>query len=60
MLRCGRFGSQDCAMRDSLGWSDIVFRVSVAIIVMELVLLLIGLNLAAGFDPAVIASLSAQ
>jgi hypothetical protein len=38
------------------GWSDIVFRVSVAIIVMELILLSIGVNLAVGVDPAMFAA----
>jgi hypothetical protein len=41
------------------GWvlSDIVFQVSVAIIVVEVVLLLIGMNLApAGVEPAIFAA----
>jgi hypothetical protein len=43
-------------MHDSSGWSDIVFQVSVGIIVMELVLLSIGLNLIVGVEPAIFAS----
>jgi len=40
-------------MRDTREWSDIVFQVSVAIIVIELVVLSIGFNLAAGVGVAV-------
>jgi hypothetical protein len=43
-------------MRGTQGWSDIVFQVSVAIIVVELALLSVGLNLAAGIEPAMFAA----
>ena len=44
----------NCAMRKWWGSSNIVFQVSVAIIVVELVLLIIGLDLTlAGVEPAV-------
>jgi hypothetical protein len=40
-------------MRDRRGWSEIVFQVSMAIIVVELALLFIGLNLMpAGIEPS--------
>jgi hypothetical protein len=35
-------------------WSDIVFQVSMAIIVMELVLLFIGLNVLVGVEPVIV------
>jgi hypothetical protein len=43
-------------MRERWGWSDIIFQVSVAIIVVEVVLLFIGLNLAAGVEPVMFAA----
>jgi hypothetical protein len=52
----GDHSGWDFAMRDTRGWSDIVFQVSVAIIVMELLLLSIGLNLTAGVEPAMFAA----
>jgi hypothetical protein len=43
----------DFAMRDTREWSDIVFQVSEAIIVIELVVRSIGFNPAAGLGVAV-------
>jgi hypothetical protein len=55
MLR-GDLSGWDFAMRDTRGWSDIVFQMSVAIIVVELVLLIIGMDFApAGSNPPCLA-----
>jgi hypothetical protein len=43
-------------MNDTQRWPDIVFQVSIVIIVMELALLSIGLNLAVGVEPAIFAA----
>jgi hypothetical protein len=46
-------------MRDTRRWSDIAVQVSMAIIVMDLVLLFIGLNVLIGIEPTAFPGLEA-